>query len=119
MTRYKLIRLADNAIKCQLADGETLTDSPITYINDAEVRASLYDGDRDAVFSDLTLDYVTDSDGMYRGVLSSSGPESPSLEFDPPVGVDYELRIVVSTPSGANCTFPIPAEVANAKVANG
>lgn len=106
MSRLRFIKKADQAIRIQLADGETLTASPPTYVNNATATAQLFDDQDAAIFpatTPVTLSYVSASSGIYRGVFTDS--------FDPPVGPGYYLKIVVSTPSAANRTFKRPAYV--------
>ncbi len=70
---------------------DTITD---TFVNSATVTATLFNRNGVAMenFTDISLDYVSASDGDYRGFISEA--------FNAAVGDDYTL--VVEVVSGSN-----------------
>jgi len=76
------------------------------YINDAIATVTLYDRDGSVVpdVSALPLDYVAESDGVYRGLIPNT--------FNPARGGGYKLMVdVVSGEYKAHIEIPVEVKV--------
>ena len=74
------------------------------YLNSATVKATLVNehGVTDAVLVDITLTYVTDSNGTYQGTVPAA--------FNAGLGGGYTLK-VTAVQSGIQSLFSIPTQV--------